>query len=293
MRLIPGDAALLMVVGGEDALYDPALVESLRQRLGLDRPYIVQYADWVWRIVRYGDLGTSFWTEEPVATEILRRLPVTVELAVGTVAISLLIAIPAGVISAIRQDSAMDYTGRFISIAGLSMPSFWLATLFIIFGAIWFGYIPPLGYTSPWEDPWINFQQFILPCIAMGFHDSARSMRMTRSQMLEVVRQDYIRTAWAKGLRERSVILRHALRNAMIPVTTVVGIDFGYLLGRTVVVEAVFSLPGLGSLTLAAIQHRDYPQIQGNVLIIATMFLAVNFIVDMLYAVIDPRIRYR
>lgn len=292
MRLIPGDAALLMVAGGED-VYDPALVEALRHKLGLDKPYAVQYVEWLWKIVRHGDMGTSFWTGEPVAQEILRRLPITAELAVGTVIISLLIALPAGVVSAVRQDSLLDYSGRFISIAGLSMPSFWIATLFIIYGAIWFGYLPPPGYKPPWQDPWINFQQFILPCIAMGFHDSARAMRMTRSQMLEVVRQDYIRTAWAKGLRERSIILRHAIRNAMIPVITVVGIDFGYLLGRTVVVEAVFSLPGLGSLTLSAISHRDYPQIQGNVLVIATMFLIINFLVDIFYAVIDPRIRYR
>lgn len=293
MRMLPGDAALLMVAGGEDALYDQAVVEALRQKLGLDKPYAVQYVEWVWNIVRHGDMGTSFWTGEPVTQEILRRLPITAELAVGTVLISLVIALPAGILSAVRQNSWLDYSGRFISIAGLSMPSFWIATLFIIFAAIWFSYLPPPGYTPPWEGPWINFQQFILPCIAMGFHDSARSMRMTRSQMLEVVRQDYIRTAWAKGLRERSIIVRHALRNAMIPVITVVGIDFGYLLGRTVVVEAVFSLPGLGSLTLSAIAHRDYPQIQGNVLVIATMFLAINFLVDILYAVIDPRIRYR
>lgn len=293
MRLLPGDAALLMAVGGESALLDPTVVEALRRKLGLDKPYAVQYLEWIWNIVRYGNFGTSFWTGEPVLAEILRRLPITVELAIGTVIISLVMAIPIGVISAVRQDSFLDYSGRFISIAGLSMPGFWIGTLFIIFGAIWFGYLPPPGYTLPWDNPWINFQQVILPCLAMGINDSARSMRMTRSQMLEVIRQDYIRTAWAKGLRERSVILRHAIRNALIPVVTIVGIDFGYLLGRTVVVETVFSLPGLGSLTLSAIFHRDYPQIQGNVLVIAAMFVFVNFIVDIIYAFIDPRIRYR
>jgi peptide/nickel transport system permease protein len=293
MRMLPGDAALLMVSGSEEAISDPEVMEVLRHQLGLDKPYLVQYVEWIWNILRYGDMGTAFWTEEPVTTEIMRRLPITVELAIGTVIISLFIAIPIGIIAAVRQDTLLDYTGRFASVAGLSMPGFWIGTLFIVFAAIWFGYLPPPGYTPPWVDPWANFQQFIFPCLTMGIHDSARSMRMTRSQMLEVVRQDYIRTAWAKGLRERSIILRHALRNAVIPVVTIVGLDFGYLLGRTVVVETVFSLPGLGSLTLAAIMHRDYPQIQGNILVIAATIVVVNFLVDIIYAVIDPRIRYR
>ncbi len=293
MRMIPGDAALLIAAEGENGLNDPTVVEALRHKLGLDKPYAVQYMEWVWSIVRHGNMGTSFWTGEPVFKEILRRLPITAELAIGTVIISLTIAIPVGVLAAVRQDTFLDYTGRFLCVAGLSIPGFWIGTLFIIFGAIWFGYFPPPGYTSAWLHPWTNFQQVILPCLAMGINDSARSMRMTRSQMLEVIRQDYIRTAWAKGLRERSVILRHAIWNAMIPVITIVGIDFGYLLGRTVVLETVFSLPGLGTLTLSAILHRDYPQIQGNVLVIATMVVIVNFLVDISYSIIDPRIRYR
>jgi peptide/nickel transport system permease protein len=293
MRLLPGDAALLMAVGGEGAIYDPAVVESLRDKLGLNKPYAIQYLDWIWRILRYGDLGTSFWTGEPVATEILRRLPLTVNLAIATVVISLIIAIPIGVISAVRQDSVLDYLGRLISISGLSMPGFWIGTLFILFGAIWFGYLPPPGYVLPWANPWVNVQQMLMPALTMGISDSARAMRMTRSQMLEVIRQDYIRTGWAKGLHERSVVVKHALKNALIPVVTIVGIDFGYLLGRTVIVETVFSLPGLGSLTLSAILNRDYPQIQGNVLVIAGMFVTVNFLVDVIYALIDPRIRYR
>jgi peptide/nickel transport system permease protein len=225
--------------------------------------------------------------------EILDRLVLTGNLAIATVIISLAIAIPAGVISAVRHDSVLDYVGRLISISGLSMPGFWIGTLFILFGAIWFGYLPPPGYVPPWSNPWINLQQVFLPALTMGIGDSARAMRMTRSQMLEVVTQDYIRTAWAKGLRERSIVVKHALKNALIPVVTIVGIDFGYLLGRTVIVESVFSLPGLGSLTLSAIFNRDYPQIQANVLVIAAMFVIVNFVVDVIYAVIDPRIRYR
>jgi peptide/nickel transport system permease protein len=293
MRLLPGDAALLMAVGGEGALFDPAVAEALRDKLGLNKPYVVQYLEWIWNILRYGDLGTSFWTGEPVVTEILRRLLLTANLAIGTVIISVAIAIPVGVISAVRQDSFLDYAGRFISISGLSMPGFWIGTLFVLFGAIWFGYLPPPGYVPPWVNPWVNFQQMFLPALTMGISDSARAMRMTRSQMLEVIRQDYIRTGWAKGLRERSVVVKHALKNALIPVVTIVGIDFGYLLGRTVIVETVFSLPGLGSLTLSAIFNRDYPQIQGNVLVIAAIFVAVNFVVDVIYALIDPRIRYR
>jgi peptide/nickel transport system permease protein len=292
MRLIPGDAALLMVVGGQQSIQDPQVVAELRHRLGLDKPYVVQYVEWVWNILRYGDMGTSFWTGEPVMLEILRRLPVTIELAIGTMLIAQCIAIPIGIISATRQDTPLDYTSRVISIAGLSVPGFWIGTLLLIFPAIWFSYRPPPGYVPLWVDPWVNLQQFLLPCLAMGVNDGAQSMRMTRSQMLEVVRQDYIRTAWAKGLRERAVIFRHALRNALIPVVTIVGIDFGYLLGRTVVLETVFALPGLGSLTLSAILHRDYPQIQGNILVITTMFVLVNLVVDVLYAWLDPRIRY-
>lgn len=293
MRLLPGDAALLIGAGGDNSLADPIVVEALRHRLGLDRPYVVQYMEWIWSIVRYGNFGTSFWTGEPVLTEMMRRLPVTVELAIGTLFIALLIAIPTGIISAVRQDGILDYTGRFLSIAGLSMPGFWIGTLFIVFGAVWFGYLPPPGFVSVLENPWTNLQQIIFPCLAMGINDSARSMRMTRSQMLEVIKQEYIRTAWAKGLRERSIVIRHALRNALIPVITIVGMDFGYLLGRTVVVETVFSLPGLGSLTLSAILHRDYPQIQANVLVIAAIFVLVNFWVDVTYALIDPRLRHR
>ncbi len=333
MRFIPGDAALLMVAGGEDALSDPAVAEALRHKLGLDkpafpvtvqlprferdkldkeRPPIVevgpvkvwwnpkveaslvdnQYVQWIWAIISRGDLGKSFWTEEPVMSEILKRLPVTLELAIGAMVITVLVAIPTGVISAIRQDTGTDYASRLIGVIGIAAPGFWIGTLLIVFPAIWWGYLPPLGYVEPWVDPWSNFRQFIFPCLALGFGHAAANMRMTRSQMLEVLRQDYIRTAWAKGLRERIVIFRHALRNAMIPVLTLLGIDFGRLLGRTVIMETVFALPGVGTLTLRSIFQRDYPQIQGNVLFIAFLFVAINLVVDVAYAWFDPRIRY-
>jgi len=332
MRFIPGDAALLMVSGGEDALSDPEVAEALRKKLGLNKPAFPitvplprferdrldkerppfvevgpvkvwwnpkievsadnQYTDWMFKILTKGDLGKSFWTEEPVMSEILKRLPVTLELAIGAMIITVLVAIPTGVISAIRQDTGTDYVARFIGLVGIAAPGFWIGTLLIVFPAIWWGYLPPLGYVEPWVDPWSNFRQFIFPCLALGFADAASNMRMTRSQMLEVLRQDYIRTAWAKGLRERMVIFRHALRNAMIPVLTLLGIDFGRLLGRTVIMETVFALPGVGTLTLRSIFQRDYPQIQGNVLFIALIFVSINLVVDIAYAWFDPRIRY-
>jgi len=225
--------------------------------------------------------------------EMMRRLPLTVELAIGTVVISLFIAIPTGIISAVRQDSLLDYIGRFLSIAGLSMPGFWIGTLFIIFGAIWFGYLPPPGFTSPLENPWTNFQQIILPCLAMGINDSARSMRMTRSQMLEVIRQDYIRTAWAKGLRERTVIVRHAMKNALIPVVTVIGLLVGSLVGGNVVLETMFALPGMGQFVVVSFLNNDLPMVQGVVLILGTVLVLTNTVVDISYAWLDPRIRYR
>lgn len=293
MRVVPGDYALIVAMGGEGQTKDPTIYEQLRHKLRLDRSYLEQYADWVWRMVRYGDMGRSFQTEMPVLDDILASLPITMELAIGASLVSLLIALPTGVVSAIRQDTWADYGARMVAIAGLSAPGFWIGTLLIVFPAFLWGYLPPLGYVSPLQNLGANIQQFIFPSIALGAAFAARVMRMTRSQMLEVLRQDYIRTAWAKGLRERAVLIRHALKNAMIPVITIVGVDFGYLLGRTVIIEAVFVLPGLGSSTLKAIHLRDYPQIQGNILVIATLIIIINLVVDVTYAWFDPRIRYR
>ncbi len=292
MRIVPGDYAALKAFGGEGAAGSEEIMQQLRQNLGLDQPVYVQYVDWIWRMARYGDMGTSFSTKRPVAQEIMDRFPVTLELAVGTTVVSLLIAIPVGVLSAIRQDTPADYLARLLSIGGLSMPGFWIGTMLIVFPAIWFGYLPPMGYVSPFEDLGANLQQFFFPSLALGATFAGTSMRMTRSQMLEVLRQDYVRTASAKGLRERTIIFRHALKNAMIPVVSIVGLDFGYLLGRTVVIESVFVLPGLGSSTLRAVTLRDYPQVQGNILFIATLFVLINIIVDVTYAWFNPQIRY-
>ncbi|MBI2888240.1 MAG: ABC transporter permease [Chloroflexi bacterium] len=288
IRLVPGDVVELMLVESGNVRN----MELAREQLGLTKPFHEQYLIWLWGVAR-GEFGNSLWTGRPVRDEILKRLPVTLELATLAMLISLCIAIPVGIISAIRQDTWPDYAGRLVSIGGLSVPDFWIATLIIGFSSLWFHWMPRPGYIPLFQDPGTNLQQFILPALAMGAALSASVMRMTRSQMLEVLRQDYIRTAWAKGLRERSVIIRHALKNAMIPVITIMGVQFGYLMGGTVVMEVIFSLPGLGKSTLDAIFQRDYPQLQANVLLAALVMVTVNLLVDLFYAWFDPRIRYR
>lgn len=293
MRAIPGDAALLMVLGGEDVQSNIELYESLRAELGLDRPWHVQFFDWLWRFVAHGDLGTSFWTKEPVMQAIMNRLPVTLEVAIGSILIGVLIAIPLGVLSAMRQDKIEDYAPRITSVLLVSTPNFWIGTLLVVLPAIWFRYMPSLGYVSFFDNPGTNIQQFLFPWIASGTRLIGVTMRLTRSSMLEVLRQDYIRTAWAKGLKTRAVVYRHGLKNAMIPVATVIGGQLGTLLGGSVIIETVFGLPGLGSLTIQAIYQRDYPQIQGNVLVIALIVIFMNLVTDISYAWFDPRIRYK
>jgi peptide/nickel transport system permease protein len=292
MRIVPGDAALLKVYAGEDLAGNPEAYETTKHQMGLDRPFPVQYADWVWRMVCCGDLGVSYWTKRPVAQEISARLPVTVELAVLAMVVATLIAIPAGLISAVWADRPVDYVARMLATIGLAVPNFWLGTILVVFLGLWFGYSPPLGFVSIFEDPLKNLQQIYLPALTLGAAFAASSMRMTRTQMLEVLRQEYVLTARAKGLAERSVVLRHALRNALIPVITITGLQAAILLGGAVVVESVFTLPGLGTSTVLAINLRDYPQIQANVLFIASLLIVANLIVDVAYAWLDPRIRY-
>ena len=286
IRLVPGDAVLVKLEESGHV----ADLEAARQALGLDRSFPEQYFTWLWGVLR-GDFGTSFITDQPVLPQLLRALPVTVELAVLSLVVAFCIGVPIGAISAVRADAWPDYVGRLLSIAGLSMPSFWIGTLVLLYFAIWFRWIPPISYVPFFEDPWRNLQQFMVPAVALGAHFSAVAMRMTRSALLEVVRQDYIRTAYAKGLRERSVLLRHALKNAMVPVVTILGVQFGYLLGGTVLIETIFSMPGLGRLTLDAITQRDYPQLQADVLVVAVMVVAVTLAVDLSYGWLDPRIR--
>lgn len=287
IRLVPGDAVLVKL---EEAGHVTDL-EAARHALGLDRSFPEQYVSWVGGVLR-GDLGVSFITDRPVLPSVLRALPVTIELAFLALVVAACIGIPVGMISAVRRDRWPDYVGRLVSIAGLSMPSFWIGTLVLLYFSLWFRWIPPIIYVPFFEDPAKNIQQFAVPALALGSHFSAVAMRITRSALLEVLRQDYVRTAYAKGLRERTMLIRHALKNALIPVVTVLGVQFSHLLGGTVLIETVFSMPGLGRLTLDAIAQRDYPQLQADVLVVAVMVIAVTLAVDLGYGWLNPRIRH-
>src|SRR3972149_5423352 len=288
MHLAPGDVVMAKLV--ED--YVPQeYIDRMRAELGLDKPLHEQYLFWVSNVVR-GELGTSLWSGTPVRDELAKRIPVSAELAALAMFVSVSIALPVGVLSAIRQDTGADYVGRFLSIGALSAPNFWLGTLILVLPAIWFGWAPPVRFVPLFQDPWTNLQQMLPAAVAMGAHSSAVVMRMSRSTLLEVLRQDYIRTAWAKGLSERVVIIRHALKNALIPVVTIWGTQLSHLLGGAVVMETIFSLPGVGLAVFQAIEHRDFVQLQGTVLFIAGVFVVMNLLVDLAYSWLDPRIRY-
>jgi len=289
MRVMPGDA--LTALMGESGNVSPKDLQKLRMDLGLDRPYHEQYAIWVWQMVSLNP-GFSIFTSEPIPVALKKSIPVTLELATLAIILGLSIAIPVGVLSATRQDTISDYAGRVVAVSGLSMPEFWIGTLVITFAAIWFNWIPPIGYVSLWDSPWKNLQQFLVPAAILGFRLSAATMRMTRSTVLEVLREDYVRTAWAKGLAGKIVVYKHALKNALIPVVTIVGGQLGTLLAGTVVVETIFALPGMGRLTVEAILYRDYPIVQTNVMLVAATLVTLNLIVDLTYAWLDPRIRY-
>ena len=290
MRVMPGDALILLM--GESGNVGEKELAKLRKDLGLDRPYHEQYLLWVWQMVTLNP-GDSIFTNEPIPVALKKAIPVTLELATLAMILGLIIAIPVGVLSATRQDKPADYVGRVAAVSGLSMPDFWLGTLIITFAAIWFHWIPPIGYVSIWDAPMKNLQQFLLPAAVLGFRLSAATMRMTRSTVLEVLREDYVRTAWAKGLEGRIVVYKHALKNALIPVVTIVGGQLGVLLAGTVVVETIFALPGMGRLTVEAIFFRDYPVVQTNVMLVAATLVTLNLIVYLTYAWLDPRIRYQ
>ncbi len=289
VRILPGDAILMQL--DQAAAPTPENLEKARQELGLDRPFLEQYRTWMAGVLR-SDLGYSLTSRRPVSQELLKRVSLTSHLAVLSLFIALLIALPIGVLSAVRQDTVADYCGRLFAILGLSLPDFWLATVVITFLAIWFRWIPPIGFAPIWVDPARNLSQLLIPAVIIGARLAAVSMRMTRSSLLEVLRQDYIRTARAKGLRERVVIVGHAFKNAFIPVVTIIGQQFSVLLGGTVIVEFIFLQPGVGSLMLDAVQLRDYTLIQGAVLFFATVIVVMNLLVDLSYAWLDPRIRY-
>ena len=290
VRILPGDAVIMQL--DQAAAPSPETLARARQELGLERPFLAQYRTWITGAL-HGDLGRSLITRRSVTSELGKRISLTSHLAVMSIVVALLIALPIGVLSAVKQDTASDYLARFFAVLGRSLPDFWLATVVITFLAIWVQWIPPVGFAPLWEDPARCLGQLLIPALIIGARLAAVSMRMTRSSLLEVLRQDYIRTARAKGARERAVIVRHAMKNAFIPVVTVIGQQFSVLLGGTVIVEFIFLQPGVGSLMLDAVLLRDYTLIQGAVLFFAAVIVVTNLLVDLSYAWLDPRIRYR
>ena len=291
--LVPGDAALVILTGEEGAgAVTQEDIDRMRHELGLDRPIHIQYGSWIWGILR-GDLGTSIWYQTPVVDELKDKFAVTLELAVFGIAMAFVMAIPLGIISAVKQDTWPDYVSRFLSLVGIALPTFWLSILMVYFLAYTFNWLPPLGYATLWEDPFLNLEQLFFPALAIAFHDLAFTARVTRSSMLEVLREDYMRTARAKGLKEMTVVGRHALKNAILPVITVSGYQFARALGGVIIVETIFVVPGLGRFVIESILHRDFVVLQAVILLTAAVVLFLNLVIDMLYGVLDPRIRYQ
>ncbi len=287
IRAIPGDVVDMML---EQFQYGKNAAE-LRARLGLDRPVLEQYLAWMTGLLR-GDLGHSLWTNRPAGQDIIVRFPVTLTLSLLSIVISLLVALPVGILSALRQDTAADYAARSFAIGGLSVPSFWLATLIVVIPSFYFNWTPPIGSFVRFGDaPLAHLAQFVLPAVCLGITQAGVIMRMTRGMMLEVLRQDYVRTARAKGLSGQAVTLRHALRNAMIPIVTVIGGQMPFYFGGSIVMEHIFGLPGIGSFVLEAISRRDYPVIQAVNLLVAALVILSNLLVDLSYGALDPRIR--
>ena len=288
IRLVPGDAIDAQISGSQWLSVEQQ--QQMRADLGIDEPAVTQYFRWLNDLV-VGDLGTSFRTGEGAAVEVIDRLPMSMELAFLAVLFSILVSVPVGVIAAVYRDRWFDYLIRGFSILGVAIPHFILATAAVTFAASWFGWSAPLGYAQFSEDPWKNLQQILPAAIVLGLSQTAMSMRLVRSSMLEVLQEDYIRTAKAKGLSSRTVLFTHALRNAMIPVVTVWGTSFGYLMAGQVIVEHIFRLPGIGSLMIESLGQRDYPVLQASVLFMALSFASVNLLVDISYGFLDPRIR--
>ena len=291
LRVAPGDIVELKYAGSGTFAPKEAL-DRERAQLGLDKPMAQQFVSWVSGVVRF-DFGESMWTGQPITQEIKVRLELSLELAVMATLVAMLLAIPLGALAALKQDTWVDYTVRIFSIAGLAMPSFWLGIVIILGFLILFKWMPPLTFTSFWVDPRANLSQLIWPALAVGYRYSAMATRMTRSAVLEVLRDDYVRTARAKGLGEAVVVLKHALRNALLPIVTVIGLEFAFLIGGLVVTEQVFNLNGIGMLFVESVTHRDYTMTQALVLLVAFVFILMNFLVDLLYAWLDPRIHYR
>ncbi len=291
LRVAPGDIVELKYAG-VGAFVSQEAMDQERAQLGLDKPLWQQFGDWMWGIARF-DFGASMWTGRPITYEIAIRLQLSLQLAIMATIVAVLLSIPLGTIAALRQDTWVDYVVRVFSIAGLAMPSFWLGILMILGMLIFFRWLPPMFFTPIWVDPWANLSQLIWPALAVGYRYSAVATRMTRSAVLEVLREDYIRTARAKGLWEKLILTRHALKNAMLPVVTVIGLEFAFLIGGLVVTEQVFNLNGIGMLFVEAITRRDYTMTQALVLLVSFTFIVVNFVMDLVYAWLDPRIRYQ
>jgi peptide/nickel transport system permease protein len=289
LRLIPGTVVEQMI--GADAVVSPAMVAELKRFFGLDQPWYAQYGRWIGQLAQ-GDLGTSWRTGKPVLSLILERLPVTLELTFFSTAFALVLGVAAGIVSAIRRDRVADNVTRVGTLLGLSVPVFWQGTMLILFFSLYLRWMPPIVWVDFFTDPRRNLTIMLLPAICLGTASAANIARTTRACMLDVLRSEYIRTAAAKGLARRALVLKHALKNALIPVVTVAGLQVGILLGGTVVVEEVFTLPGVGRLVLWSIYQRDYPLTQSTILFIALMFMTINLIVDLLYGYLDPRIRY-
>jgi peptide/nickel transport system permease protein len=289
MRLMPGDVVVRMVEG---QAYAPT-IEAMRKDLGLDRPAYVQYADWIGGILTRGDFGRSYWTRQPIWDEFARRFPVTLELAILTILVSVVIGIAIGIVSAVRQDSPADYVGRVLAILALSVPYFGLAVVVVVVPAILFKWTPVWTYVPFTENPAENLKIMLVPALVFGVTRAGPIMRIMRSTLLDVLRQEYIRTAWSKGLPERGIVLRHALKNALIPVVSLIGLQMPLYIGGSVIMETIFRLPGVGLFFFEALTRMDYPVVQSVNLIVATMVVGLNLAIDLSYAFLDPRIRYR
>jgi peptide/nickel transport system permease protein len=291
VRVVPGDLAL-MYMGPEARSPSEEQLKTIRRQLGIDKPLYLQYGEFIGGLL-WLDPGKSMWTQRPVRDEILLRLPLTMELAVAAMMVAIILALPFGALAGIYQDTWIDYVIRVVSIGGVTIPSFWIGILVLLFLASFFAWSPPMEFSIPWKDPWANMEQMVWPVAAIGYRSMAVLTRMMRSSVLEVIREDYIRTAWAKGLSAWRVIIRHAARNALLPVMTIAGLELAFLLSGTLTTEVVFNLNGLGRFLVDAVEQRDYTVIQTLVALAAIIFTCVNLLIDLLYAVVDPRITYR
>ena len=291
--IVPGDAAMMLLTGDEDAAGKVTNedIDRLREKMGLNRPIHVQYSTWAWDLLK-GDMGDSLWYKTPIIDDLKERFPVTIELALMALIMAFVVAVPLGIISAVKQDTKIDYASRIFALIGIAMPSFWIGILVVYALAYWTGWLPPLEYANLWSDPWLNMQQLFFPALALAFHDMAFTARVTRSSMLDVLREDYMRTARSKGLREFTVITQHALKNALMPVLTISGYQFGRLLGGVIIIESIFVIPGIGLFLVDAIIHRDFMVLQGVVVLAAATVLVLNLFIDLMYGVLDPRIRF-